>query len=401
VTALPAAAAVGAGLGDRADDVWVVEFDESGTRTLADQSLLHADLRQLTTAPPVDTGRGSSLVTLTLGLAAAPSAETLTGWVFGAEGTTDVQADARYSVVLAPGDGGHAFFRVDRDDADGLEIGCPGARSRWTGPRTVELRFDSACIRAPERLPAAAQVLAFLDRGFALDAAPDLRNGAAALEGREEPSQPPAFTLALPGAGTTIAPTARDAGDTCADAPRDRFPDTAGNVHAARIDCAAHHGITTGRADGSYAPGAHLLRGQVATFLVNTLRAAGTPLPDPSQVPDHWEDDDGTEHEKRIDLVSHLGLMSGSEGRFRPHATVSRADMAEAVSRALGLDHDQREPAPDFFHDDDGRPAEPAIGRVAQEGIVTGKGGGRFAPGETLRRDQMATFLVRLLDALS
>jgi hypothetical protein len=112
--------------------------------------------------------------------------------------------------------------------------------------------------------------------------------------GEADPVQPPAFTLGLPGWGTPIAPTARTVTDTCDGAPEGRFSDTDGNLHEASIDCAAHRAITSGTGDGRYGPAARLRRDQIATFLANTLRAAGMSLPDPANVRDHYPDDEVT-----------------------------------------------------------------------------------------------------------
>lgn len=397
--ALPAAAAAIGPVVDASDDVWVIDFQSAEEEARPDQRVPDTDVRRLSAADPVDTGRGSSTVSLTLELAAAPHPDAIVMWVFGAEGSTDVQADLRYGVLVAGTTGEHSFARVDDPQGGGLEFGCPGSTHRWTTATTLEVTFDSACIRAPRSLPTAARVFSFTDTAFRFDLAPNARNRSELRSGWAEPDQPPAFTLALPGSGTGLSPTARDASRTCEGARSGRFPDTRGNLHEANIDCAAHRGITSGTRDGRYAPDERLRRDQIATFIVNTLREAGVALP--SSVPDYFSDDDGSVHEANINTVAHLGIMRGEGSRFLPGALVTRATMADAVANALDVHHPQGELAADYFTDDDGLPEEPAIGRVAQEGVVTGKGSGPFAPGETLRRDQMATFLVRLLDAVS
>jgi hypothetical protein len=51
----------------------------------------------------------------------------------------------------------------------------------------------------------------------------------------------------------------------------------------------------------------------------------------------------------------------------------------------------------DYFVDDDGHVQELSINKVASVGLAVGLGSG-YAPGGEVRRDQMATFLVRWLD---
>jgi hypothetical protein len=196
------------------------------------------------------------------------------------------------------------------------------------------------------------------------------------------------------------APTARDVSDTCDGADGSSFRDADGNVHRDTIDCATHRGIASGKGDRRYAPAETLRRDQIASFLANTLRAGGASLPDPSSVEDHYPDDDGNVHEDAINVLTEAGVLPAAGANYRPSGPVSRSEMAVMVANALDLERSPSGDAPDFFSDDDGLPAEPAIDRVAHEGVVLGTGGGRYAPHTTLRRDQMATFLVRLLNAI-
>ncbi len=49
-------------------------------------------------------------------------------------------------------------------------------------------------------------------------------------------------------------------------------------------------------------------------------------------------------------------------------------------------------PATDWYSDDQSSPFQSDINEITSLGIVTGKGGGLYRPGETLTRGQMATF---------
>lgn len=142
-------------------------------------------------------------------------------------------------------------------------------------------------------------------------------------------------------AGGDTAPEQTDAPDpACGDdlpaasfTDRDAIP----QVHLPGVDCAAAHGIVQGFADGSFGPALGLRRDQMAAFIARTLEAADVALPEPG------------------------------EQRF--------ADVA------AGSTHDE------------------AIHRLAAAGIVAGGpgelSGDRYGPGRVIRRDQMASFLVR------
>ena len=83
---------------------------------------------------------------------------------------------------------------------------------------------------------------------------------------------------------------------------------------------------------------------------------------------------------------------------FSPTAAVSRAQMATFLTRALEYRTGQRPAATrDWFVDDAGSTHENAINAAASVGMAGGTAPGYFSPAATVRRDQMAAFLARLL----
>ena len=64
--------------------------------------------------------------------------------------------------------------------------------------------------------------------------------------GTGEPVQKPAFTLSLPGAGTPIAPVARDVSDTCGGAPTGRL---LGETHGRSLAIPESAGVRHGQSD--------------------------------------------------------------------------------------------------------------------------------------------------------
>ena len=79
---------------------------------------------------------------------------------------------------------------------------------------------------------------------------------------------------------------------------------------------------------------------------------------------------------------------------FCPNSAVKRDQMATFLDRVLDLP----ETDTDFFIDDNGNFHEDAINRLAAAGITGGCGPDRFCPRSDVKRDQMASFLVRAFD---
>jgi FAD dependent oxidoreductase/S-layer homology domain len=84
-------------------------------------------------------------------------------------------------------------------------------------------------------------------------------------------------------------------------------------------------------------------------------------------------------------------ILNCGPGLFCPTGIVSRADMADFISRARDLPPASR----DFFTDDTGHPSEDNINRMAQAGITAGCSATRFCPTQPVTRAQMASFLKR------
>lgn len=89
------------------------------------------------------------------------------------------------------------------------------------------------------------------------------------------------------------------------------------------------------------------------------------------------------------------GITRGcSTYAYCPSATVTREQMAASWFAPSRLPAASR----DFFGDDNGRPHESGINRLALEGVTGGCGPGRFCPTWPVTREQMASFLSGALD---
>lgn len=175
----------------------------------------------------------------------------------------------------------------------------------------------------------------------------------------------------------------------------------AGNVHREAIDCAASHGIVRGVSEDPplFAPGRPVTRAQAATFIANTLDAAGVELPEPAG--DTFPDVAGV-HADAIHRLAAAGVVEGREdGTFRPQQRVRRDQIASlllrAVQTAFGGEFEPM--AGPHFDDVTGGVHARNVDAAYELGLVRGEDG-RFHPARDTRRDQMASLTTRLLGLL-
>jgi hypothetical protein len=92
-------------------------------------------------------------------------------------------------------------------------------------------------------------------------------------------------------------------------------------------------------------------------------------------------------------------LLGYTDNTFRPDRALNRGDMARAVARGMGLKENPN--WRNYFPDDADYQSKPWLGpwiaALVDAGVVSGYPDGTFRPSESLRRDQMATFLARAL----
>lgn len=108
-------------------------------------------------------------------------------------------------------------------------------------------------------------------------------------------------------------------------------------VHRRGVDCATLRGIVRGYTDGSFRPRAAVNRGQMATYVAQVLDAAdgARELPAASQSEDTFRDVKGSAHERNIRRLSAAGIVSGvTQSRYAPADTVRRDQMASFLLRA-------------------------------------------------------------------
>lgn len=211
---------------------------------------------------------------------------------------------------------------------------------------------------------------------------------------------------ALPaGAETFIDPNDRCLPD--ADAPpapvsdRDQISPT----HVPSVDCVFAEGISIGTTSGTYDPKGMTRRDQMASFIVRSLEAAGYEVPAAGD--QGFTDIDGNTHEDSINRLAAIEVTLGRTATtYAPDELVRRDQMASFIVRAVEWAYDEpngigigNEPTPAF-------PDVPAsnvhsvnINVGAQVlGLLAGKEDGNYDPRQNVTREQMASFLVRVVD---
>ena len=171
----------------------------------------------------------------------------------------------------------------------------------------------------------------------------------------------------------------------CGGAAPGSFTDIGSSIFRSEIEWLVDAEIAAGCSATRYCPTQTVTRAQMASFLKRAMN-----LPAVSR--DYFWDDDSSIHEADINRLTGAGVTGGcGDGRYCPSASVNRGEMASFLVRALDLPGTSR----DYFRDDEGSTHEDAINRLAAAGIVGGCDEGRYCPGSGVTREQMAAFIER------
>ena len=166
------------------------------------------------------------------------------------------------------------------------------------------------------------------------------------------------------------------------------FTDIAGSKYRDAIVWAVERRMMRGCTDTRFCPDSTVTRAQLARALTRALAL-------PSTAADYFADDEGHRYEGEINRLRAAGLTTGcGGGKYCPNTGVRRGVMAGALARALRLPPAGR----DYFRDDDGTAHEDGINRVMAAGIMSGCGNGNFCPGYRVKRGQAAAFLRNAFD---
>lgn len=165
------------------------------------------------------------------------------------------------------------------------------------------------------------------------------------------------------------------------------------STHGANICRLVELEITGGTTPTTYSPNQQVTRAQMATFLA---RALDLPAGTGQQFPDV---DASSVHAPNILAIRTAGITQGrADGTYDPSGTVTRAEMASFLARSADLDGVN---GSGFNDVDPGNVHTPNIYAVRDAEITTGVTATTFNPDGNVRRDQMASFLIRMLDFIN
>ena len=107
-----------------------------------------------------------------------------------------------------------------------------------------------------------------------------------------------------------------------------------------------------------------------------------------------FTDIEGSKYYGQILWVAQRSIMAGcTSTRFCPDGSLTRGQLAKSLAEALDLPPT----GTDFYSDDESSRFEGAINRLTAAGLTGGCGGGKYCPGQTVRRGGLATALARAL----
>ena len=177
---------------------------------------------------------------------------------------------------------------------------------------------------------------------------------------------------------------------------RARFTDDDGNVHEKNIEIIAELGITVGCGENLYCPSRPVTRGEMATFLIRALGEAPDDAPTESRFSDVPT---GSWYLKFVERFAELGIVSADpDGNCRPNDPLTRLEMAVWMARAFDF---IEEVTPQGVFTD--VPADVwyagAVEGLLAVDVTKGCSADPLAycPHDPVRRDQMASFIIRAL----
>ncbi|MFS0722501.1 family 10 glycosylhydrolase [Paenibacillus sp. 1P07SE] len=176
--------------------------------------------------------------------------------------------------------------------------------------------------------------------------------------------------------------------------PAETLSDLTGHWAASQIVQAAEQCLTSGYPDQTFRPNAPVSRAEFAQLLVRALGLEG-PGAELS-----FADQQAIRPWARdaVALATEAGIVNGFEdGTFRPDALITRAEMTTMLGRALQLPTGA-EATP--FADDQDIPAwaKDAVAAAAAEGLIQGRSGGRFEPQGSTTRAEAVVVLLRMTE---
>jgi hypothetical protein len=181
-------------------------------------------------------------------------------------------------------------------------------------------------------------------------------------------------------------------------------------VHAAGIDCLAHHGITQGRTETHYGASAAVTRGQTASLLMGVYGELDD-VAEPTRDTTAFSDLEGSVHRSNIERLAGFDppVVAGyADGTYRPAEAIRRDQFATVIVRFIDQIAAQSAAIDPLPAAPEGRFADvPAanvhssnVNRLAQAGIISGRTATTYDPAAAIDRAQTATIVARVLGGM-
>lgn len=177
-----------------------------------------------------------------------------------------------------------------------------------------------------------------------------------------------------------------------------RFTDLAGHWATSAILEAAARGIANGYPDGTFKPDNPVTRAEFAVMLMGVMPYDGSG----AALSFTDADEIGPWARQAIAGAVQSGIVAGyGDGSFRPHAAITRAEMAVMIARALQLPSESD--AVTGFADDEDVPlwAKGAVAANRDLGLIGGRGGNRLMPNDSATRAEAMVVLLKLARQLA
>ncbi|GAE05115.1 S-layer homology domain-containing protein [Paenibacillus sp. JCM 10914] len=177
--------------------------------------------------------------------------------------------------------------------------------------------------------------------------------------------------------------------------PVPELEDIKGHWATTAIEEALTLGIVNGYPDGSFKPDRSVTRAEFIVMMAKALQ--GTAM---NELSSDFSDSEtvGAWAKNALQWALDEGIVNGyHDNSLRPNLVVNRAEMAVMIVRYLGLTSLQSETG---FRDQDQIPAwaSKEITAAAENGIVNGRSGNRFAPSEVTTRAEAVMVILRMLE---
>ncbi|MBT7736719.1 S-layer homology domain-containing protein [Candidatus Peregrinibacteria bacterium] len=163
------------------------------------------------------------------------------------------------------------------------------------------------------------------------------------------------------------------------------------------------HGVINGYPDGTYKPGNQVTRAEFITLLVRTLREKGLMSSTYwywGGVTDYYSDTGEYDwYSEYIMQAIEVDIVNTDGGTFRPGEAITRAEAAQMLANTINFFGVQvySTTAVNFYDVNSTHWFINAVEEVNNNGIMTGKSAGRFAPYDKLTRAESAKIIRTLI----